>query len=268
MSTILDSGATVDIFNNKQRFHAFRAAGQTEFIWAGESKVRVYGRGTVFLDLPTLRLRIPNAVYCPTFLCSVVSLRKLRLRGYHWDNKSEPTVLRRLNDSLVTELTDAHQQYVLEYNPLEEEDGGAAFLAEYNCMSRCTSENPEEHEKKVCLGPESETTRRPTRRRQTTRTPLRERRVQPAESATWHLRMGHPNPEALRRIINATDGVRIRGPSTVECDQCGTAKAKRVPNRSEPYRKGEEKGERFAIDFHDFEMGYKGSTSMALIINR
>ena len=46
------------------------------------------------------------------------------------------------------------------------------------------------------------------------------------------------------------------------------SQGKRVPNRSEPYRKGEEKGERFAIDFHDFEMGYEGSTSMALIIDR
>src|SRR5204862_6137643 len=83
----------------------------------------------------------------------------------------------------------------------------------------------------------------------------------------WHLRLGHPGPEALKHLVNSSQGVRIRGPTTVQCDNCGTAKMKRQIRRM-PRDTGSHPGERLAIDFHDFEVGRGGFKSMMLVTDR
>ena len=60
----------------------------------------------------------------------------------------------------------------------------------------------------------------------------------------------------------------IRGPTTVECNACGTSKAKhkirRVPGEIE-----EEQGVRLAIDFHDFETSsISGFKCLMLVTDR
>ena len=67
--------------------------------------------------------------------------------------------------------------------------------------------------------------------------------------------------------MNATQGVRIRGPTTVQCDACGQAKANRVIDRA-PRDVGNTPGARFAIDFHDYEEGYNGLVASSIIVDR
>jgi hypothetical protein len=80
----------------------------------------------------------------------------------------------------------------------------------------------------------------------------RARRPRPADAATWHRRLGHPGPSALEHTVNQAEGVKITGLTTVHCDACGQAKAKRRIQRT-PRINDEGPGERVAIDFHPFE---------------
>uniref|UniRef100_A0A093V6S6 Copia protein n=1 Tax=Talaromyces marneffei PM1 TaxID=1077442 RepID=A0A093V6S6_TALMA len=100
-----------------------------------------------------------------------------------------------------------------------------------------------------------------------------------ADIQRWHLRLGHPGPQALEHLSSASRGVRVTGISpksnltkgegikTVECDACATAKMKRQIRR-EPREKPSKPGERLAIDFHDFESSTSGYSSTMLVTDR
>src|SRR5215471_21294033 len=83
----------------------------------------------------------------------------------------------------------------------------------------------------------------------------------------WHLHLGHPGPQALEHLVNASKGVRIKELKTVECDACGTSKAKRRIQQ-EPRQLPEKPGVQLALDFHDHEDGYGGYKCQLLITDR
>src|SRR5208282_554090 len=74
-------------------------------------------------------------------------------------------------------------------------------------------------------------------------------------------------PQALEHLVNCSQGVRIRGPTTVECEACGITKAKRQIRR-QPREILEGPGERLAVDFHDYEPGLDEYSSSLLITDR
>ena len=94
-----------------------------------------------------------------------------------------------------------------------------------------------------------------------------ERTPSKADSITWHLRMGHPGPEALNHLVGHSKGVCIKGIPTVKCDECAQAKAKSVVRR-EPRERPEQAGTHLAIDFHDYEKGINGYSSVMLVTDR
>ena len=83
----------------------------------------------------------------------------------------------------------------------------------------------------------------------------------------WHLRMGHPGPEALNHLTGHSKGVRIKGPATVDCDACGCSKAKRKIRR-EPRQGPTRPGQRIAVDFLDLEPDEEGYWSVMLLTDR
>ena len=86
---------------------------------------------------------------------------------------------------------------------------------------------------------------------------INSRTKRPASKATallWHKRLGHPGPAAVEHLVQQSEGVRIKGITTVECNACGRAKTKRQVRRT-PRINTEGPGERIAIDFHSYEDG-------------
>ena len=67
--------------------------------------------------------------------------------------------------------------------------------------------------------------------------------------------------------MNSSQGVRIKGITTVVCNACGTSKAKRQIRRF-PREIHEDPGKRIAIDFHDFEEDDDGFSSLMLLTDR
>src|SRR5262249_46187547 len=63
------------------------------------------------------------------------------------------------------------------------------------------------------------------------------------------------------------EGVRIKGLTTTQCDQCGTAKTRRQIRRT-PRDRGSRPAQRLAIDFHDFEEGRGGYKYLMLVTDR
>ena len=53
------------------------------------------------------------------------------------------------------------------------------------------------------------------------------RAVQKTSATLWHKRLGHPGPSAIEHLVHQSQGVRIKGVTTVECNVCGRAKSRR-----------------------------------------
>ena len=226
---ILDPGATISITNSANRLARFQQAIPGDFIWAGDRKLPILGYGTMTIRLTGTRvLMLEDVAYCPRLLTTLVSLRQLRKKGFYWDNRCNPTTLRRLDRTIACTIHDLYGQYVIEYQ--SESFPKAAFAAH-----RFSSH--------------------------TKRAPLT------GEAIRWHSRLGHPGPQALEHLISASQGVRIRGPTTVECDACGISKIKRQIRRA-PRQSDQKAGERIAIDFHDYQEGIGGYTSQMLLTCR
>jgi hypothetical protein len=236
-SAILDSGSTLHVFNEISRFVRFRTASAGDYIWAGETKVKIQGYGDVDIQVQGPRGRqlfhLTDVALCENFACNIVSLQQLHKRGFWWDNRPGINQLRRSNgNSTVTvAFLEFHSnQFVLEHLPLEV--SRSTFYARRNKFN-------------------SWTTRRPVA----------------GDALKWHLRLGHPGPKVLEHLVNTSKGAKIRGPTTVQCDSCGTGKARKQIRR-EPKEIQEEPGVRLAIDFHDYQPSDKGFTSMMMVTDR
>ncbi|KAG5937222.1 hypothetical protein E4U59_004502 [Claviceps monticola] len=64
--------------------------------------------------------------------------------------------------------------------------------------------------------------------------------------------LDNPGPAAIEHLVQQTEGVRIRGVTTVECDPCGKAKVRRQIRRT-PRANDEGPGERLAIIFQSYD---------------
>ncbi len=233
-SSILDSGSTLHIFNNLIRFSNYRLAEPGDFVWAGDSHVPIHGYGTVHLEVrgPEGRrvLLLRDVAHCPTMATNLVSLRQLRKMGFWWDNRNNPTLLKRRDGTTIATLANKYDQFVLEAIPVFQTD--AAFSARHKQHTTWTKRPPAK-----------------------------------AIAKTWHERMGHPGPKALEHLVICSEGARLKGITTVQCDACGVSKMKRQVRR---YKRefSEKEGERLALDIHPYERGYGGYTHLLLISDR
>ena len=237
-SAILDSGTTIHIFNQISRFQNFRTANPDDYVYAGNARVRILGYREVDIQVQsqskTQILRLYDVVFCEAFAYNLVSLRHLRKRGFWWDNKPPWNVVRNKHDVPVYDLIEEHGQNVMEYIPYE--ISKATFYVQRHKFNSWTNH-----------------------------------RANKADSLTWHLRLGHPGPEAMKHIVTSSKGVRLQGIPTNECDDCTCSKAKRIIHR-EPRTKEivDQAGTHLAIDFHDFSYEDKIGhyTSMMLVTDR
>jgi hypothetical protein len=218
-SYILDSGSTIHITNDRTRLYNFREATTADYLWAGNSRVWIKGYGTISLHVAgpqgVTALVLRDVAYCPDILCNLVSFRQLRTHGIWWDNRRDPTTLRRSDQSAITELKEEHNQWVIPFT-----DAPSAFVA-----------------------------RKYFRRKHTSNT---KRLKSKAPAMKWHRRLGHPGPAAIEHLMLQAEGVRVNGISTIECDACGTAKLKRQIRKAKRVNT-QGPGERLALDFHSYE---------------
>lgn len=242
-SAILDSGTTLHIFNQIHRFSNYKKALPGDFLWAGTHPVQIQGYGDVVIQIKGPRhprwphkqkqhfLRLRNVAYCPGFACNLVSLRKLRKQGLWWDNSPGNNCIRKANNTIICYLSDRYSQFVLEDLPTTLSNL-AFFVTRRNKFNTYTQRRPNK-----------------------------------AIADLWHQRLGHPGPQALEQLIHHTEGVRIKGPTTVQCDACGVSKAKRRIRRR-PREHNEGPGLRLAFDLHEFEEGYNGYKHLLLATDR
>lgn len=205
-------------------------------LWAGEGRLRIHGFGEVDIYLKTplggkQLLRLKSVAYVPDLATNVTSLRRLREQGVQWDTRPQTTLLRNPDGTVLGYVEDHYDQFVLEYIP--DDLDRAAFFTRRNQFNSWTLRRPHK-----------------------------------AEAYRWHLQLRHPVPGALEHLVNSTQGVRIKGVTTAECDSCAKAKMHRHIRRAPRNLTNFRPGESLALDFHDFEPDEADYNSLLLIVDR
>jgi transposase InsO family protein len=226
-STLLDSGTTIDIFNDLSRFQEFRKAPRNHVVRCGNHFARVLGYGTVDVDVREGHrkgvLRLRDAAYCPDFMTNLVSFAKLKQRGIFWDTERN-NLYRASDKSIICSLQEIGDQQVINYRPIERHL--EAFATNQIPKRRITSRDP-----------------RPPKK---------------GDGMLWHRRLGHAGPVAVHKLGKNSLGVKLVGPSTVQCSDCSLAKIKRQESRRPPNRDRSVPGLEIHIDWTDLEEAYDG----------
>jgi hypothetical protein len=115
LSTILDSGTTIHVFNDLSRFINFRKAPHHHILIAGNHEVPILGYGDIHINLKRPNggkgtLQLKNIAFCTDFAINLVSFRLLREKGYHWDNKGHNNFLARRDDTTLCTMEEHHGQ--------------------------------------------------------------------------------------------------------------------------------------------------------------
>lgn len=226
LSTILDSGTTLHIFNDLSKFKNMRKAIGDETITAGSSDVRIIGFGTIDLQVTKPngspgRLRLRNAAYCTEFNTNLVSFKLLRENGIYWDTIKNQLI--RKDGTILCQIQLLYGQFVLQYEPITKQNRHMAFNTQ---LRRHTSRDP----RPDAVG----------------------------DGVLWHARMGHPGPLALQKLGANSLGVRLRGPKTTECQHCAQAKIHRQISRRRPDREKDIPCHEIYIDWTELEEDHDG----------
>jgi hypothetical protein len=246
-SYLLDSASSIHVSHDRQRFNNFRrpppAAGH--YALCGSGTVTIFGYGDVDVLVTNQRgrkriLRLHNVAYCPEFPTNIVSLQLLEDRGIDWKHREGDMVFRG-DPEAFGNTRRMHGQYVIEYN----ENGTTSAI--HAVLNTSSSDGRPKR-----FIPQSKTTRQPAW----------------ANSTLWHRRMGHIGPTALSHLVKQTLGVRIRGPSTSQCQDCALAKITQQISRRPDPNKSTIPFQQVHIDWFDLEEGWDGYQGDGRIVQR
>lgn len=253
-STILDGGATTHLVNNKDLLTDVREAQETDYVMIGEGSLKVQARGTRIMEnifdsengKNTRDLQLTNVAYVPRFHTNIISSDKLEEKGL-WLHGFDHTL--RLgtpqDNQVLCRLTKKYGLKIVEYKPLSRSyfKLPQSLISVFNAFQSIFSS--------FQVG-----SLQPRRRRMApSRDPPPPRTDSPE---IWHLRACHAGPDALEQLVLKTQGVRIKGPTTVQCTACGTGKATEIISRRESSNKSRQPFYRIFIDIFSFPTAYNG----------
>ncbi len=122
--TLLDSAASVHVFNIKEKFSNFKRALNGQGLLCGSSVISIEGWGQISLPLKVKGqiklLTLNNMAYISNFLLNLVSLGCLQKRGLDWSHCSSEIS----KNNQIIGYTQFHGN---NYEIADDENGGIAF---------------------------------------------------------------------------------------------------------------------------------------------
>ena len=255
-STIYDPGATTHVVNNSDLLYDLQKADEDDYVLIGDGSLKVVARGKRRMEnvldskdgKNTRALVISDVAFVPNFHTNVISEDKLEPTGLWYCSKDRTLRMGPVENSYVRcRLSVKYGLKIVEFKPAVRsyfrlpQSSISAFHA-YQDMPFQTNSLKKK--------------RRLSRRQPLPRTDT---------SELWHLRACHASPEVLEHLILQVKGVRIQGPSTVQCTHCATGKATEVISRRESPHRSRQPFYRIFLDIFEFSVAYNGHHYVLLI---
>lgn len=201
-SFIFDSGSDTHVCNDHSRFSDYHQAPFGDEVRIGDTFAEIKGYGTVTVKPKgyggePCTFTLMEVAHIPGFHTNILSAERAEIAGIWWNPR-----LRRLENidgKPLCEVQKMFGQNVIEYRPISKEE--RASFAVQKKTPRTKSDKP----------PKSV-----------------------ASLQTWHERLGHMSYEAIRRLPETTEGIRI---SVIDdtpevCEACALSKITRQPSRA------------------------------------
>jgi len=243
-----------------------RAAPTHHTIACGGGTVPILAYGDLDVNIANRRarkpnkLRLQNVALCVELPTSVVSLQVLESLGYDWNHRTGEIRIR--GRDLVGYTERHYGQYLLELNavaPRQLDSAYTAILSEKSQQESTVTAETAQPDKQ----PTWDYKPKPAHSKRKTTQPRSW-----GDALLWHRRMGHIGPAALAQLGNHTLGVKLRGPATVECQDCALAKitqrGSHVPDPHVPTRPFY----RIDVDWFDLEEGWDGYQGDGQLVRR
>ncbi|KAJ6437605.1 reverse transcriptase family protein [Purpureocillium lavendulum] len=257
-STILDGGATTHVVNCEDLLGDIREAPEADYVMIGDSSLKVHSRGTrtmrKVLDgadgKNTRDLVLVNVAYVPRFHTNIISAKRLKRKGLWYCGFDNTLRMGTFEDNdVLCRLTEMYDLDIVEYKPVSR-----------SCLQRPQSPISVFNAFQDVFS--SFQTQTPRRRMATSRqsTPPRS-----DSSEIWHLRACHVGPDVLERLVLQTKGVRIKGPTTIQCKACSQGKAHEIISRRESANRARQPFYRVFADLFEFPAAYNGHRYILLI---
>src|SRR4029077_8415056 len=98
-SFLLDSGSSIHVSRDRQRFSSFQRPPPGHYAMCGSGTVAIQGYGEVDVVLTNRKgrkrlLRLQKVAYCPQFPTNIVSLQLLEERGIDWKHREGEITIR------------------------------------------------------------------------------------------------------------------------------------------------------------------------------
>ena len=201
----------------------------------------------------TRALILLDVAYVPRFHTNIVSAKRLARKGlWHcgFDNTLRMGTYE--DNDILCRLTDQCDLNVVEYKPVSRSyfKFPQSLISVFNAFQDVFSSFPANSFK-------------PRRQRMAISMVPPPPRLDSSE--IWHLRSCHAGPQALEQLVLQTKGVRINGPTTVQCTACGTGKATEIISRRESSDRSRQPFYRIFIDIFEFPAAYNGHRYVLLI---
>jgi hypothetical protein len=197
-SVLLDSAATLHVFNDIKRFQDFRLPGPDDFLLAGKERIPIDGWGTVSVNVRTPEglgtITLLEVAYMEHFHTNVASLRVFVSKGCHWNTETQQ--LKSRTGRILAHTPYIENNWILEYNPQlnpSPTHGNSAYVAHGSREPRPDSKG---------------------------------------SGVLWHQRMGHLYGDAVSQLPNSATGVELLDKKyDVDCVECRLAHSKRIISR-------------------------------------
>jgi hypothetical protein len=231
-SFILDSGATIHVCNNRERFFEYKEADEDSRIVIGDTHTHVVGWGKVKLyaapvtGSERVEIILQNVAYIPRFGCNIVSFRVIMKQGFIWHTKRGIIMRER---KPICRVEEHHNMYTMEYNHVN-------MVQQVHTAMRKTK-------KRSYVRAESQAT-----------------------AEIWHQRMGHANYEAIQHLPDSTEGVKLLEHPDDEdtlrrCEACRLSKPVKQISRV-PTERAWRPWEKVHFDLIKAETAYNDSTQI------
>ncbi|KAK4078062.1 hypothetical protein Purlil1_12083 [Purpureocillium lilacinum] len=192
----------------------------------------------------TRALVLLDVAYVPRFHTNIVSARRLARKGLWHCGVDNTLRLGTYEDNdILCRLIDHYDLDVVEYKPISR-----------SCFTLPQSPISVFNAFQDVFSPYRVDSDKPKRQRVVISRVTLPLRQDTAE--LWHLRACHAGPQALEQLVLQTKGVRIKGPTTVQCTACGTGKATEIISRRESRNRSRQPFYRIFIDIFEFPAAY------------
>src|SRR5438034_137364 len=110
---ILDSGATIHVFNDLSQFSNFQKASHEDFLIVRSSEVSILSYEDVTLQTTKEVLQLKNVIFCTDFVTNLISFSLLKEKNIYW-NTINNTLFHKSDCSIVETLKETARQQMLQ----------------------------------------------------------------------------------------------------------------------------------------------------------